>query len=77
MRDAISVTTQETSDIDVGLTRSGIQFQVNERIDTESIGTRLVSKELIPFMRSRNIDFQSQRIRPRTRFCKASLMVKM
>ena len=68
MRDAISVTSQETSNIDIGLTRSGVQFQVNERVDTQSIGTRLVSRELVPFMRSRNIDFESQRIKPRTRF---------
>ena len=64
----LDVTELETTTIDRGLTRSGVQFQVNERIDTQSIGTRLVSREIIPFMRSRNVDFQCSRIKPRTQF---------
>ena len=68
MRDSFDVTTVETSDIEVGLTRSGIQFGINERIDTQSIGTRLVSREIVPFIRSRNIEFISNRIKPRTQF---------
>ena len=54
--------------IDRGLTRSGIQFQVNESIDTQSFGDKLVNSELIPFMRSRNIEFIATRIQPRTQF---------
>ena len=68
VREAFDVTELETTTIDRGLTRSGVQFQVNERIDTQSIGTRLVSREIIPFMRSRNVDFQCSRIKPRTQF---------
>ena len=61
-------TVEETITIDRGLTRSGIQFQVNESIDTQSLGNKLVSSELIPFMRSRNIEFVATRIQPRTQF---------
>ena len=61
-------TEEETVTIDRGLTRSGIQFQVNESIDTQSLGNKLVSSELIPFMRSRNIEFIATRIQPRTQF---------
>jgi hypothetical protein len=61
-------TIEETITVDRGLTRSGIQFQVNESIDTQSLGNKLVSSELIPFMRSRNIEFVATRIQPRTQF---------
>ena len=61
-------TVEETITIDRGLTRSGIQFQVNESIDTQSLGNKLVSSELIPFMRSRNIEFIATRVQPRTQF---------
>ena len=61
-------TVEETITIDRGLTRSGIQFQVNESIDTQSLGNKLVSSELIPFMRSRNIEFVATRVQPRTQF---------
>jgi len=63
-----TVTNEETITIDRGLTRSGIQFQVNESIDTQSFGDKLVNSELIPFMRSRNIEFIATRIQPRTQF---------
>ena len=68
MQDNFLVTNEETITIDRGLTRSGIQIQVNERIDTQSLGTRLISQETIPYMRSRNIEFVVNRIKPRTRF---------
>ena len=61
-------TIEEVTTIDRGLTRSGIQFQVNENIDTQSFGDRLVNSELIPFMRSRNIEFVATRIQPRTQY---------
>ena len=63
-----TTTNEETITIDRGLTRSGIQFQVNESIDTQSFGDKLVNSELIPFMRSRNIEFVATRIQPRTQF---------
>ena len=68
VRDNFDVFTQESTKVTTGLSRSGIQFKVNERIDTQSIGTRLVSKEVIPAMRSRNIEILCSRIKPRTQF---------
>ena len=59
---------EETTIVDTGLTRSGIQFNVNERIDSQSMGDRVVSSESIPYMRSRNIEFIATRVQPRTRF---------
>ena len=66
--DLITTSFEETITTDTGLTRSGIQFQVNESIDTQSFGEKLVSSELIPFMRSRNIEFIATRIQPGTQF---------
>jgi hypothetical protein len=68
MRDSILLNNEETIVIDRGLTRSGIQLQASERIDTQSLGNRLISQEKIPYIRSRNIEFVSNRIKPRTRF---------
>ena len=65
---AYDVTYEEVTTVDTGLTRTGVQIQVTETIDTQSLGTRVVSQELIPYMRSRNIEFVSNRIKPRTRF---------
>ena len=68
MRDNFVINNQETLSIDRGLTRSGIQLQASERIDTQSIGTRLINREQVPYIRSRNIEFVSNRIKPRTQF---------
>ena len=57
--DTTTDTFEETIVVDTGLTRSGIQFEVNERIDSQSMGDKLVSQESMPFMRSRNIEFLS------------------
>ena len=65
---AVEVTNEETIVVDQGLTRSGVQIQVNETIDSQSLGTKVISQEVIPYMRSRNIEFVSNRIKPRTRF---------
>ena len=66
--DLITTSFEETTTVDRGLTRSGIQFQVNESIDTQSFGDKLVNSEIIPFMRSRNIEFIATRIQPGTQF---------
>ena len=68
MQDNFAVNNELTISVDRGLTRSGIQLQASERIDTQSLGTRLISKEIIPYLRSRNIEFVVNRIKPRTRF---------
>ena len=48
-------------------TRTGSQLFVHEQFDRESVGDRTVSRDLIPFMRSRNVEFVSKRMKPLTR----------
>ena len=59
----ISATTSTT----LAQNRTGNQFFVNERIDTESLGSRVVKREIINFMRSRNIDVNATGFKPFTR----------
>ena len=47
--------------------RTGLRTVVTEQIDRESVGDRTVSRDIIPFMRSRNIEFVSKRMKPLTR----------
>jgi|TARA_B100000085_G_scaffold224154_1_gene209450 hypothetical protein len=54
--------------IDTGIeTRDGTRATFSEQIDNTSVGDRVVSRELIPFMRSRNIAFAGHGIKPNTR----------
>ena len=46
--------------------RTGIQHTVREEIDTESLGDRIVSRNIIQFMRQRNISFTGRRMKPNT-----------
>ena len=46
--------------------RTGIQHTVREEIDTESLGDRLVSRNIVQFMRQRNISFTAKRMKPNT-----------
>ena len=55
-----------TVGVDLQQQRKGKQHTVNEQIDTESLGDRIVSREVIQFMRSRNIEFTSTRLKPFT-----------
>jgi hypothetical protein len=56
-----TVTTTKTKE-----SRSGIQRKITEQIDTVSLGTKIVSREIIPFCRERNIEFISRRLKPAT-----------
>ena len=47
--------------------RRGTRRIVTEQFDQESQGDRLVSRDLIGFMRSRNIQFVAKRVKPSTR----------
>ena len=47
--------------------RTGSQLFVHEQFDRESVGDRTVSRDLIPFMRSRNVEFISKKMKPLTR----------
>ncbi len=46
--------------------RTGTQTVVFETFDQESVGDRVVSRDLIPFMRSRNLEFIAKRVKPLT-----------
>ena len=53
--------------IDTGVqTRTGVRTIVSEQFDTTSVGDRVVSRNLVPFMRSRNIQFISKKLKPLT-----------
>ena len=43
--------------VELNQRRTGTQQTITESIDTESLGDRVVSREVIQFMRSRNITF--------------------
>jgi len=47
-------------------TRTGTRTVVSEQFDTTSVGDRVVSRDLIPYMRSRNVEFISKRVKPLT-----------
>ena len=61
-----STTITGTVGVDLQQQRKGKQHTVNEQIDTESLGDRIVSREVIQFMRARNIEFTSTRLKPFT-----------
>ena len=49
-------------------TRTGIRYRVTPVIEQKSLGSKVVSVEHIQFMRSRNIEFVCQKLKPRTKF---------
>lgn len=52
---------------DTGLeTRTGVRTVITEQFDNTSVGDRVVSRELVPYMRSRNIQFISKKLKPLT-----------
>jgi hypothetical protein len=61
----VQVTTTDTTTT-TGQSRTGLATRVVERIDSESLGDRVVNRENLPFMRSRNIEFTAKMLKPRT-----------
>ena len=49
-------------------TRSGIRYKITPVIESTSLGDKVVSVDHIQFMRSRNIEFACQKLKPRTKF---------
>ena len=47
--------------------RQSFQTVVTEQFDRESVGDRVVSRDLISYMRSRNVEFVAKRMKPLTR----------
>ena len=62
-----TITVNGTVGVDLDQQRKGVQNTVVEKIDTESLGSRMVSREIIYFMRSRNIEFSGRSLKPYTR----------
>jgi hypothetical protein len=53
---------------DTGVTsRTGVQTIVTEQFDQTSVGDRVVRRDLVPYMRSRNVQFISKKVKPLTR----------
>jgi hypothetical protein len=59
-----TTTTSTTTTLDQQ--RSGSQQTITEQIDTETLGDRIVSREIIHFMRQRNIEFTATKLKPFT-----------
>lgn len=47
--------------------RSGTQLQVTETFETESLGDSVVSVEIQPYIRSRNVEFKADKLKPNTK----------
>ena len=56
-----------TTFTDTQLQRTGTRSILTETFDQESQGDRLVSRDLVSFMRSRNVQFTGTRVKPSTR----------
>jgi len=56
----ITTTTQQS--------REGVQYKVTPKVTNEVIGSKTLSRDIIPFMRRRNIEIITHRMKPRTRF---------
>ena len=61
-RETVRTTTQQGVE-----NRTGTQTLVTESFDRTSVGDRVISRDLIPFMRSRNIEFVAKRVKPLTK----------
>ena len=67
--ESTSLTTTVSGEVGVDLAqrREGVQNRVVERIDSEMLGERMIRREIIQFMRSRNIEFTGRALKPYTR----------
>ena len=48
--------------------REGIQYKVTPKVTEQSLGDRTLSRDIIPYMRERNIEITANRMKPRTQF---------
>lgn len=62
----VAVTTQTTTTKTGTATREGTQLKLSEQINTYSQGDSIISSDVVPFMRSRNIEFIGKRFKPFT-----------
>ena len=62
-----ATTTTSTITTTTNQTRQGIQIGVTERFDTTNLGDKIISREIITTMRSRNIEIIAKRLKPSSR----------
>ena len=60
-------TTITTTTLTGQKTRTGTEQLVSMRDDRESVGTRTVSTEIIPFIRARDVYFSGEKLKPNTK----------
>jgi len=58
--------TQTTTTTSTTQTRNGLSTRINTSITNKSIGNRLVSLDVLPYMRSRNVEFIAKKLKPNT-----------
>ena len=68
--DAAILTNTTFQDVEVSThqSRDGVQYQVKPVVTSTSLGDKIISRDIVPFMRSRNIEIITNRMKPRTRF---------
>ena len=68
--DTAIVTNTTFQDVEVGThsSRQGVQYNVKPVVTSTSLGDKIVSRDIIPFMRTRNIEIATTRMKPKTRF---------
>ena len=64
---ARQITVEQTA-TQIGQNRTGIKTTLVEKIDRQIVGDRVLSTAAIPYIRSRNILVQIQKLKPNTRF---------
>ena len=60
--------TVTTTALNVGQSRTGVRTSLVQKIDRQVVGDRVLSTAVIPYIRSRNILVQIQKLKPSTRF---------
>ncbi|AFK66263.1 hypothetical protein SWPG_00009 [Synechococcus phage S-CBM2] len=53
--------------VNQGQSRTGIRTEINERFDRVNVGDTLLSRSSIPFIRSRNVAFRADLMKPHTK----------
>jgi hypothetical protein len=66
IRETFQDTYQATTLVSTRQTREGIQYKVTPIVDEQYINAKVVSREIIPYCRERNIEFIARRLKPST-----------
>jgi len=68
IRDTFTNFTPVFTSTQIAQSRQGIQNKITERFDSKTVGNRVLSRDTITTIRSRNIGILSKRLKPNTRF---------